>query len=464
MRLRVRRTTLLLATLVIVTVYIKISRMNVGSDAEKDSVARSVAAASGSEGGPEVVPAVVAAADTPAAKDPNDPYSVDIGGVKLADLEAKFKVSPFEDGKPHKLLIVSYRASEGTLVGELIDNTPNSMHMTEPLDGAYTAMYGSRDFLCPEDVMNNKDGTLRILPDDERDAVANVIGDILDCKIEGIPTDTLVHPYWFRKMGSQMSNLPLIECLKVSSLVFHRQCRPIMMKDCPGRFDPSLPKTPQCKKILWDTMGGSRGGEYVGEPDASVTPTVKNYTDCMKDARQKIDRCENIMHTYCSKTNLRAVTTVRTSMDVAKVMMEKDPNFRVVHMVRNPQAISAIRQGYDNASQSYFGLGDPVKEAIMYCQMVKHNREVMADMEEKFPGRTLEVGYEEFIQNPMAWTEFFFKFMGAPVDVDAREYIRPRAPLFQTEMNDWYTLIPYNTARYIRDMCNIMWYGKAYDF
>ena len=87
----------------------------------------------------------------------------------------------------------------------------------------------------------------RILPAGERDAVVNVLDDILNCKIEGIPTDVLTHPYWFRKMGSQMSNLPLIECLKTSTLVFHRQCRPLMMKDCPGRYDNSLPKTPLCK-------------------------------------------------------------------------------------------------------------------------------------------------------------------------------------------------------------------------
>ncbi len=302
-----------------------------------------------------------------------------------------------------------------------------------------------------------------MLPDDERDGVANVIGDILDCNVDGIPTDTYVHPYWFRKMGSQMSNLPLIECIKTSKQVFHRQCRPVMMKDCPGRYDPSLPKTKVCKKILWDTLGGARAGSYEGTPDSTVTDTVKNYTACMKDARANIARCERIMSTYCSKTRLRGVTTVRTSMDVAAVLMEQNPNFRVVHLVRNPQAIAAIRQGYENASQSYYGLGDPVKEATMYCQMVKHNREVMAKLDEKYPGRSIEVGYEDFIRNPMAYARFLFKFWDSPVDVDVEEYIKPRAGLFQKEMNDWYTLIPYNKARYIRDMCNIMWYGKAYD-
>ncbi len=71
------------------------------------------------------------------------------------------KVAPFDNDKARTVLIVSYRASEGTLIGELIDNTPNAMHVTEPLDGVYTAMFGSRDYICPEDIFNNKDGTLR---------------------------------------------------------------------------------------------------------------------------------------------------------------------------------------------------------------------------------------------------------------------------------------------------------------
>ena len=68
--------------------------------------------------------------------------------------------APFEPGA-RKLLILSYRAADGTLLGELVDNSPNAMHVTEILDGVYTAMYGSRDFIVPEDILNNKDGTLR---------------------------------------------------------------------------------------------------------------------------------------------------------------------------------------------------------------------------------------------------------------------------------------------------------------
>ena len=69
-------------------------------------------------------------------------------------------VAAFEPG-PRRLLILSYRAADGTLLGELVDNSPHAMHITEPLDGTYTAMYGSRDFIVPEDILNNKDGTLR---------------------------------------------------------------------------------------------------------------------------------------------------------------------------------------------------------------------------------------------------------------------------------------------------------------
>ena len=63
----------------------------------------------------------------------------------------------------------------------------------------------------------------------------------------------------------------------------------------------------------------------------------------------------------------------------------------------------------------------------------------------------------------MLYTEFFFKFMDTKLDFDVSEYITAYAPLLQKEVSDWFGDAPYNVARDIRDSCNIMWYGKAYD-
>ena len=95
---------------------------------------------------------------------------------------------------------------------------------------------------------------------------------------------------------------------------------------------------------------------------------------------------------------------------------------------------------------------------------MKHDREVREELEKKYPGHTLEIGYENFINNPIAYTEFFFRFLDFPIDSDVSDYITAYAPLLQKEVNDWFADAPYNIARDIRDKCNVLWYGKAYGF
>ena len=94
------------------------------------------------------------------------------------------------------------------------------------------------------------------------------------------------------------------------------------------------------------------------EPEA-----FKNYSTCMQIVREKAKPCEQMLGEFCKKADFRATKTVRATMDVVETLLERNPNLRVIHLIRDPRAVMVSRSEFYDTGRSMYAQGDIAKEA-----------------------------------------------------------------------------------------------------
>lgn len=100
-----------------------------------------------------------------------------------------------------------------------------------------------------------------------------------------------------------------------------------------------------------------RGGEF------------RRYSQCIARQAAVVSPCTSHLEAACQSSDLRVVKTVRAAMSETDVLFRTLPNFRLVHLIRDPRGVVNSRRGYT----SFHGIGsgyDAVPEARIYCRDV----------------------------------------------------------------------------------------------
>ena len=72
------------------------------------------------------------------------------------------RTAPFNAKEAKFLHVLSYQRSGSSVVGDLLQNMSNVFYVYEPLDGLYTAMYGTvAGWNVPSDIFVEKTGEVR---------------------------------------------------------------------------------------------------------------------------------------------------------------------------------------------------------------------------------------------------------------------------------------------------------------
>ena len=77
---------------------------------------------------------------------------------------------------------------------------------------------------------------------------------------------------------------------------------------------------------------------------------------CLNCCAQVERNCVSKLKKDCSTRRLRAVKTVRATMDSMEPLLQKFPNFRIIHMTRDPRAVALSRSEFDNSGRGQFSI------------------------------------------------------------------------------------------------------------
>ncbi|XP_033759409.1 carbohydrate sulfotransferase 1-like isoform X2 [Pecten maximus] len=128
---------------------------------------------------------------------------------------------------------------------------------------------------------------------------------------------------------------------------------------------------------------------------------------CHHEAERK--RCISEMLPYC-QSGTRIVKTIRLSMDVVDVLMEKFPNLKVIHLLRDPRGMIVSRMR--TIIQLHLHQGDMSTSARAVCDRYNRDIRIGQSLDVKYPNRIKTVLYEQIVEKPLETSLRIFKFLG----------------------------------------------------
>ncbi len=229
---------------------------------------------------------------------------------------------------------------------------------------------------------------------------------LLSCSVESLPTETLIHKYWFQFAGDHISLKNYITCLRTNR-IHQRNCSMYTPKYCGNRFGEfSQERMDECNQRLWNASYSDR------RLDGSVHKNFTEYKTCMDRLRSiTLERCIHLFREVCQRSRLRSAKTVRGTMASMEYLLDSVPNFRVIHLIRDPRAVVLSRRQFDNSARGRYSMGDLVKEAKLYCRTVVRDVKIRRRLETRHPGKIVSIIYDDLVKEPLRYAENIYSFL-----------------------------------------------------
>ena len=150
-----------------------------------------------------------------------------------------------------------------------------------------------------------------------------------------------------------------------------------------------------------------------------IFPLFRKYLSCRKSLRKVVDtRCVHLFRQSCESRTLRAVKLVRSTMRSMEPLLRTLPNFRVIHLVRDPRPVMLSRLRFDSSGLGYYSLtrknGSIMsKEAKLFCSTVLSDLRLSSGLQEKYPGKIYQVFYEDVVNNLKNFTKEIYRFVNS---------------------------------------------------
>ena len=156
------------------------------------------------------------------------------------------------------------------------------------------------------------------------------------------------------------------------------------------------------------------------DPNAATNDKAMKYKDCLQKRRSLVDQqCSPMLKSACSSRSIRVVKVVRGTMQSMEKLLDKVPDLRVIHLIRDPRAVvlsranfcPSIRGEYANAAGSN-KLNYYSREAKLYCQQMAADIRIRKRLEKQFPGQFYTLFFEQLADDPIVKAREVYRFLG----------------------------------------------------
>ncbi|XP_059177513.1 carbohydrate sulfotransferase 3-like isoform X2 [Physella acuta] len=147
-------------------------------------------------------------------------------------------------------------------------------------------------------------------------------------------------------------------------------------------------------------------------------PTKSMIYDLTKQEFEKLRECLGGIRTECHQTNYLVVKVIRLTMLELGQLMDLDPDFKVLYLVRDPRG--TVKSQYQVGMFNWTTLMNYSKG---FCQKVADDIRVYHELYTKYPGRMLNVRYEDIVEQPLQKTKELYSFLQLKFTPYIQEYI-----------------------------------------
>jgi len=90
------------------------------------------------------------------------------------------------------------------------------------------------------------------------------------------------------------------------------------------------------------------------------------------------------------------IKTIRLSMEVAALLMNRLPQLKIIHLLRDPRGMirSTLNRFFPNKAV------DTNVELVSMCNQIRRDIEVSTQLKHSYPGRIITVLYEHLAEHP----------------------------------------------------------------
>ncbi|KAL5013650.1 hypothetical protein ScPMuIL_007920 [Solemya velum] len=153
---------------------------------------------------------------------------------------------------------------------------------------------------------------------------------------------------------------------------------------------------------------------------------LANYRECCRLSDYKLSVCPpaiclQILKTDCLDSKYIVIKTIRLPIDGMEELLEKNPNMKIIHLLRDPRA--TIR------SEISYGVGkwnDISNVSMNWCQRVIKDIETFEIFKKKFPNRLFRIRYEDLSRYPINISRLMYNFAGIQYTDEVRQYVYSR--------------------------------------
>lgn len=254
---------------------------------------------------------------------------------------------------------------------------------------------------------------VRVLPAIELQKVFEFLRTLFSCQVSSLPTETLVHPYIHDYFSKEFSvNRNYVQCIRKQRRRIQQCMQFVPWSHCGGRFgETSEERLNECRMLLSDDSFRSQ----------QKHPKIfDDYRTCMTRLRLTVDqKCASMLMATCRSRELRVIKLVRATMESMVPLLRTLPNFRVIHLMRDPRAVVLSRQLFDSSARGLYSERDNksmlIKEAILYCRTVVRDVRVRRQLEMQFPGKIYSLIYDDLVKDLKGFSERVYSFIDAKI-------------------------------------------------
>lgn len=220
----------------------------------------------------------------------------------------------------------------------------------------------------------------------------------LDCSFENVPIEWLLNPNYF--------------LLGYSGLQSYAQCARRQGIQSYEQLDVCFKQLAnECTMSVWLVTKGQVHRCYDALVKARhqwprvTNDPVSHFVNCTRQRYQQLKPCVADLERTCRKAKVRAIKEVMVDMRHVHTLLARDPEVKVIHLVRDPRGIllsrkTAKRQTIDE------------DHAILLCTRILENLAAERRIQRQFPGSTMLVRYEDLVLHPGHMARAVYRHVG----------------------------------------------------
>lgn len=263
---------------------------------------------------------------------------------------------------------------------------------------------------------------------------------MLHCSFQGVPSEMLLNPFYYIFDYPGISEFR--QCTRDKGIVSSRQvvnCFAMLHNECVNTFDlVQKGKVDYCYKSL----SQARTVRQLGLPITIEDDKVDNFTlymNCTSKALELIQPCIQHYEKACQMSRLRVIKEVWMDLRHVLLLIRRDPDLKVIHLVRDPRGILLSRK---NLGPTKKGKKRPPvykQHAEHLCTNMDRDLRIFEQITKEFPDAAIQIRYEDLVMRPSQIAKSLYDHVGFTTDVAEQYYLA-----WQRQINN-----PSNITRHL---------------